>query len=379
VKRFLFEGVRLRVEPDAIVVESEDPLKILSSAPFNGGLVFSNRIVNLRVPREFYRNPQEYLKEKRRALGWGDAVYLMTGADLTKAGIVKRCLAGIRVAAVVTASVSNATSVTDGCAPPKVGTINTVVLVDRKLTDGCMVNAVATATEAKCKSLSSLDVRSQSSGEQATGTSSDAVVVASAGKGKALEYAGSATQLGWLVGKCVEEAVRKAIMSHDGLVPDRALLRRLEERGISLQDLISTAMELYVPNPNFSEEEGRRIFRRCLLEAMSDINVASLLVASLRLNEDGERGLIPGLNSRRFRADPVDLVADEIMGMSIAMYIAGYNGLFEFYRFDRKKPGILKRLPPVLDDVIGGLLAGASSRMYSEMLRRGSRWARRKG
>lgn len=378
MERLLFEGIRLRVGPEAIVVESEIPLKVLSSAPFNGGLVFSNRIVNLRIPREFYRNPMEYLKEKRRTFGWDEAVCLMTGADLTKAGIVEKQLAGIRVAAVVTASVSNATSVTNGYVPPEVGTINTIVLVDRKLADGCMVNAVATATEAKCKSLSSLDVRSRSSGEQATGTSSDAVVVASAGKGRELKHAGSATKLGWLVGECVEEAVRKAVMSHDGLAPDRPLLRRLEERGISLQDLVSTAMELYVPNPNFSEDEGRRAFERCLLEAMKDVNVASLLVAALRLDEDGKRGLIPGLG-RRFSDDPVDLVADEIMGISIAMYIAGYNGLFEFYRFDRKKPGILKRLPPVLDDAIGGLLAGASSKMYSEMLRSGSRWARRKG
>ncbi|MGC8937069.1 MAG: alpha-ribazole phosphatase CobZ, partial [Candidatus Methanomethylicaceae archaeon] len=153
--------------------------------------------------------------------------------------------------------------------------------------------------------------------------------------------------------------------------PDRPLLRRLEEYGITLKELISTAMKLYVPHPNFSKSEAEKIFERHLLEVLSDINVASLVMAAMRLDDDGRRGLIPGMDSQKFNSDPVDLVADEILGISIAMYIAGYNGLFEFYRFDREKKGILSKLPPFLDDAIGGLLAGISSRMYSEMLKRG--------
>ncbi|MGC8936183.1 MAG: adenosylcobinamide amidohydrolase, partial [Candidatus Methanomethylicaceae archaeon] len=224
MKRCLFEGILLRVEREAITIESERPLKILSSAPLNGGLKSSSKIMNLWIPKEFYNNPEEYFKMRVRALGGDDtAVCLMTGADLTKAGIVERSEWGIRVVAIVTAGVSNAASVTDFYDPDLVGTINIIIIIDRDLTDGCMINVVTTATEAKCKALSSLDVRSKSSRDQATGTSSDAILVASAGKGKALEYAGTATGLGWLVGICVEEAVRKAIMNHDNLMPDRPL------------------------------------------------------------------------------------------------------------------------------------------------------------
>ena len=372
MKWSLFDGIWLSVEREAITVESERPLRVLSSAPVNGGLRFSSKIVNLWIPKEFYNNPEEYFKVKGKSIVCDDtAVCLMTGADLTKAGIAERAEGEIRVFAIVTAGVSNATSVTDGRAPKRAGTINTIILVDRELTEGCMVNIVATATEAKCKALSSLDVRSASSKDQATGTSSDAVLVASAGKGTALEYAGTATELGWLVGLCVEEAVKKAIINHDNLVPERALILRLGEYAITLEDLVSAAMEMYVEHPNFSKEDARRIFERCLLETMSDVNVASLVMAAMRLNDDGKRGLIPSMDRTRYNSDPVELVADEILGISIAIYIAGYNGLFEFYRFDRKKPGILSRLPPFVDDAIGALLAGTSSRMYSEMLRRG--------
>ncbi|MCX8169748.1 MAG: alpha-ribazole phosphatase CobZ, partial [Candidatus Methanomethyliaceae archaeon] len=180
-------------------------------------------------------------------------------------------------------------------------------------------------------------------------------------------YAGSATELGWIIASCVEKAVKEAIICHDGLLSNRSLLNRLKERGILLEDLISTAMEIYVPHPKYPQ--AKELFKKLLLEVLEDVNVASLVMAALRINEDGEKGLIPNLSAEDFKRDPICLVADEILGISISMYIAGYNGLFEFYRFDRNKPGILKKLPPFVDDAIGGLLAGVSSKMYSLMTR----------
>jgi phosphatidylglycerophosphatase A len=55
-----------------------------------------------------------------------------------------------------------------------------------------------------------------------------------------------------------------------------------------------------------------------------------------------------------------------MLGIQIATYIAGTRALFEFERFDRKKPGILGKLPPFLDDVIGGLISGALVKVCSE-------------
>lgn len=370
MKRRVFDGVDVIFGEDAIVVEAEEPLKVLSSAPVGGGFRRSSRIVNLKVDEGFSEDPEAYFKRRCAAVGEADAVCLMTAADLARAEIVELSQAGVHAAAIVTAGISNASSIGELVKRDGAGTINIIVLIDRDLTEGCMANVVISATEAKCKALSSLDVRSTSSGSQATGTSTDAIAVASAGRGDPLRYAGPATDLGRLVGSCVEAAVRKAIMSCSGLRPDRPLISRLEERGITLEELVSSAMEMYVPHPRVPFEEAEEVLRRCLLEAMADVNVSALVVAALRLNEDAERGLLPGLGTSNYGSDPVHLVADEVLGVSIAMHIAGYYGLFEFYRFDRAKPGILKRLPPFLDDAIGALLAGASSRMYSEVLRR---------
>jgi phosphatidylglycerophosphatase A len=40
--------------------------------------------------------------------------------------------------------------------------------------------------------------------------------------------------------------------------------------------------------------------------------------------------------------------------MSVANYAAGTLGIFEYMRFDRAKPGVLKKLGPFVDDVVGG-------------------------
>ena len=44
------------------------------------------------------------------------------------------------------------------------------------------------------------------------------------------------------------------------------------------------------------------------------------------------------------------------------------NWIFEFIRYDQAKPGILRKLGPIANDAIGGLIAGVSSRIYSGAL-----------
>ncbi len=77
---------------------------------------------------------------------------------------------------------------------------------------------------------------------------------------------------------------------------------------------------------------------------------------------------IPGLTKERFLGRP-GLVADELIGIAIATYIGGSRGMFEFVRFDQAKPGILKQLPPLTNDAIGALVAGASSNVYTRALK----------
>jgi alpha-ribazole phosphatase CobZ len=151
---------------------------------------------------------------------------------------------------------------------------------------------------------------------------------------------------------------------------DPPLVKYLEQKGITLKDLINTALELFVPHPGVeTEEEAAEMLREEFLDALSDVNVSCLEVACFRAQEDAEKGLIPGLTKERFMGRP-GLVADELLGLAIANYIAGVRGVFEFTRFDQAKPGILKKLGPITNDAIGGLVAGVSSNMYTRAFRK---------
>jgi alpha-ribazole phosphatase CobZ len=144
------------------------------------------------------------------------------------------------------------------------------------------------------------------------------------------------------------------------------LMEYLEKKGITLKDLVNTALELFVPHPGVeTEEKAAEILQEEFLDVLSDVNVSCLEVACFRAQEDAEKGLIPGLSKERFMGRP-GLVADELLGLTIANYIAGARGVFEFIRFDQAKPGILKKLGPITNDAIGGLIAGVSSNMYTQ-------------
>jgi alpha-ribazole phosphatase CobZ len=147
------------------------------------------------------------------------------------------------------------------------------------------------------------------------------------------------------------------------------LLTYFEGKGITLNDLIDSALEMYVPHPGVETiEKATKILEEEFLEALSDVNVSTLEVACFRAEEDARAGLIPGLSVERFMGRP-GLICDELLGMTIASYIAGARGVFEFVRFDKEKPGILKELGPLENDAIGGLVAGVSSNMYTRAIR----------
>ena len=147
------------------------------------------------------------------------------------------------------------------------------------------------------------------------------------------------------------------------------LLTYLESKGITLQSLIDSALEMYVPHPGVeTKEKATQMLKEEFLDILQDVNVSTLIVAAFRVQEDAEKGLIPGLTKERFLGRP-GLVADELIGIAIATYIGGSRGMFEFVRFDQAKPGILKQLPPLTNDAIGALVAGASSNVYTHALK----------
>ena len=84
------------------------------------------------------------------------------------------------------------------------------MLLDARLAPGAGVNAVITATEAKVGALVEAGVVTPD-GAPATGTVTDAVVVAWTGRGPLLPYLGPASLGGWLVARAVRRAAVRGI------------------------------------------------------------------------------------------------------------------------------------------------------------------------
>jgi alpha-ribazole phosphatase CobZ len=74
---------------------------------------------------------------------------------------------------------------------------------------------------------------------------------------------------------------------------------------------------------------------------------------------------LPNISVSSYEKDLTFIIADEVIGMSIAKYISGDKGMFEYVRFDKEKPGILATMGPFMDDVIAGLIGGVSANMYT--------------
>ena len=136
---------------------------------------------------------------------------------------------------------------------------------------------------------------------------------------------------------------------------------RLQEKGVSLDAIVAAAMELYVSH-GMDENDATQNLHKKIKKYLQDPNVSSLLLGAILLEDE----LYHNRPDSEIRDDPVFLLSDEIIGMAIAECIGGTYARFEFTRYDQKKPGILSELGPFLDDAVAGLIAGCTSRLYSE-------------
>ncbi len=340
------KSVEAEIQENKLILRSKTPLKILSSAVLNGGLREANCIVSVHVPEEtglniddnVHMEAGDFLRQQTATLGipQDQLVGIMTAAKMKNVDIATSKFEDITLTAIATAGVHFAATAGDEIAskqsafpPIKWGTINIIVLVDGDLTDSCMVNAVSTIAEAKTVALRELDVRSRFSGEIATGTVTDSIVLACTKGGQKIEFAGTATPLGELVGKSVREAVKEALRNQENIVSDRPLTRRLKERGITVENmttLFSQISSILDENP-----EKRRQFIEKVEQTLSDQNIAALVIAGLRLDEDAKTGLIPENPANEYGRN---FVLSKILQKAVTDYLSKENKAYKYVRPD---------------------------------------------
>ena len=166
------------------------------------------------------------------------------------------------------------------------GTINIIIIIDGNPTKSCLASIMITATEAKTAALRDLDVRSRYSGDEATGTITDALVIAKTSRGSDIIYGGPISKLGNLVGYCTRKAVKEAVIKAKvgGFPPSRPIIERLTERHLPLEKLALEASKINSISINHQELEN---------QLKSKPVMASLLLAAAKMDDDFKKGLIP--------------------------------------------------------------------------------------
>ncbi|HLC41229.1 MAG TPA: adenosylcobinamide amidohydrolase [Methylomirabilota bacterium] len=208
------EGVQLVIDREAVLLSSVAPLTVCSSALVGGGIVSCRYIINVHVPKGYAgHDPASDLVAFARARGIIEPfVGLLTAAWTQEAKVNLERADGISVAVVVTVGLSNTiaagVSPAAACVP---STINTIVLVDGHPEPSALVNAIITATEAKSLALAEAEIKT-AGGWRASGTSTDAVVIAATGRGRPLNFAGPVADGGWLIARAVRLAIEAGIM-----------------------------------------------------------------------------------------------------------------------------------------------------------------------
>ncbi len=216
----MIDGIEVTVDREAVVVTAREPLTVLSSAFVRGGFTAARAILNLHVRKNLPEEAADGLLPRfaeRRGIR-GPWVGLLTSAWTEKAEVAEAAGSGLTALAVVTVGLGN--RVAAGATPVAVwapSTINAIVVVDGAPEAAALVNAVMTVTEVKTALLAAADVRCDDGGV-ASGTSTDAVVVAATERGPHRRFGGPISDFGWVVARAartaLEAGIRRWIAEH---------------------------------------------------------------------------------------------------------------------------------------------------------------------
>ena len=372
--------VRSKGHPVAIIKLNEKMEILASPGVSNTGSTISDTLIIMEVPKTFdHKDPGKLIEEIRKDLDLPkNTVGFMTAAELEYVTTVEETnFEGMRTFAVATAGLGNQAEAGDviedmedrlerslekekKIRSRRPGTIIAIAISPVPLTEAAKLNAFITVTEAKVSALRSL-------GHESTGTTSDSVAIVSPIGKKREEYCGTGTSLGISMARSVKNAVRKALVKREDYPETGTFLDQLAKMGITEDKMWDAAMEIYYPNPSWDKNILREMFRKLMKIYSKDINVSSLIQAAMEMDRLGNKDMICAMPRGMFATDPIHLIADEILGMQVAQYISGTRGVFEFHRFDRHKPGIIKQLGPFMDDIICGLVGGIMSSIYTRL------------
>lgn len=210
----------IQCDPQQIILSWPDRMWTAGSSLLGGGNRRSRHIVNRCVDGSYNpSNPESEMRRYIRSLGLAinETTTMMTAVDLRDTVGVQVQHHDFAIFAAVTVGVRNAARSGQRYSPlyPAYhpGTINMAIVFDAAITPAALLNTYITATEAKVAALQDERIVDQC-GLVATGTTTDAIVVASTNRARGANthrYMGISTEIGNALGRAIYMATRRGI------------------------------------------------------------------------------------------------------------------------------------------------------------------------
>ncbi|HEY0196591.1 MAG TPA: phosphatidylglycerophosphatase A [Methanobacterium sp.] len=338
----------LTFKDDILIIEREEGFLSVGTSNLGGGLGTVKSII-VHSLKSHEDSSSSSFEEGEKSL----SKFLEEDKVLEPAAVT---LGNFNIEKSVNVTIDNVTAIVtldDGAGLP----VNITVLVNEELNEPALLELFKATVEAKAATLWDLGLVNGFSSDLFDSGKDDSILVACTGAGgfKTHQKTGD---LRLTLGKCVREATSKLLKE---LGYPRDVVGYMEDVGVTVEDLVYAGIQLCVgvdETPELNEK-----LRTQMLKSLEDLNVVSLIMAGIRLEEDYARHRVRGVD---VEDDPAYLYSDEVLGMAVANQIAGTKALFNFKRYDEEKPGIIGVLGPVLDDVFAGLVAGCMSKIFEE-------------
>jgi adenosylcobinamide amidohydrolase len=222
-------GLSVSVLEQHVHLSFKSSVRIISSATLNGGYLWANHILNLRVvgsnsdEKSILPPPDITLQDYAKNQGWeGTCVGMMTSAlmDSFRHELIQ--FEDVFVECFLTCGISNACRAGDpvyersfGCEKPAHGTINIILGTNAKLTEAAMVEAIMIISEAKAAVFQKFNILSIVSQKIATGTGTDSIAVFN-GAGREINYCGKHVLFGEMIAKVVSKALESSLNGMPG-------------------------------------------------------------------------------------------------------------------------------------------------------------------
>ena len=335
-----------------------------------GGFRKIKYIVFKRVDERFnHKTVHDYCKNIINELGlnFEKTCIFLTAVNLKENRYVKYIEDDVNILFVSTIGIKYPSCIDKVYNTQTQSTINIMVIVEANLGSNALPELFEVVTQAK--TITCIDIGFNCGLSRGAGTVSDATLVGYIPSNKNIQYCRLGTKIGNLVAKLVREAILNKYRNWISLNEEFKYMTDLE-----IEDIVRIAVDIFrkSPVPNTNINEVRELIRNYLMKFLNDPNIWCFVYAAKELDIKGFSGTIRELSIDEYLKDSHKIIADELIGTTLAIYINGWKGLMMYYWIEKLKKSNeipeLNKLPMFIDDVISALIGGILSKIYDRYL-----------